>query len=254
MSALSHQFPAQEVRCAACACQQRCWVGRLTPDERDRVDLLIRRRAFHRGEVLQHEGAVSVSLRALRQGLVLRTRLGKDGQERPVALDALGGGMGFLGFFRLPSQTSAVTLGSGLLCEVPLEVLRRYERELPSLSGALIHEAVSILSSLATWSEAMRLRGVNAQLAYALLLMADSQGKLEVELPTQAVLGALLGASRETVARSLLSFEQAQVFERLDRKRVRLDGVKLRERLQVLELPSVIWTQLSQWMPDADKD
>ena len=221
--------PSVPTVCGDCPCP--CWVMRLPPEERERVVPLVRQRPVRKGEVLQHEGRTATSLRSLREGLVLRTRLGRDGQERPVALGRRGEGMGMLAYFSLPDQTSMRALGIGRVCEVSLEALQRLHADLPGLADALVHETVQVIGTVAAWSQALHLRQVGLQLVSVLLLLHEGQGQAEVELPTQAILAALLGASRETVARALLILEERAMVVRRDRRYVQLDVSLLRDHL-----------------------
>jgi len=223
----------KQVGCDDCATRSFCIVGRMGPELRQVLEPQIRRRAFQRGEVFCTEGDLSTSIHIVKLGTVFGYRRGLDGRDRPIGIASRGAAFGLFGVLEQPNLSSATASSAGRLCEIPVHFLRELARLNPALSGLVAASAAQSCARIAAWSEGMRMRGVVNQLAYALLLMADSQGQNVLELPAHVAMADLLGTTRETVARALGTLESEGAVERQERKQCVVHPQKLLARLQV---------------------
>ena len=178
----------------------------------------VRERSFRRGDVLMQERTRPESVLVIKVGAVFGQRTGLDGEVRPVGLWGRGAVFGLCGYAGERSQVSAVAASAGRVCAIPLDALLAESRRNPTLDGQLTAALAGCFSGLAAWSETLRLQGVGRQLAYALLLLSRMQHSTVIELPDQKSLGALLGASRESIARAMTVLEQVGAVRRLDRR------------------------------------
>lgn len=219
--------------CTLCANRLDCVTGKMKPADLQQLQPLIRERRFQRGESLLREGRVAARVGVVKVGSLFGYRRGLDGRQRPVGLLGRGGLFGLFGVFGQASQVSAVAAGTGRVCEVPAEALQALASRDADFAGCLVALASAEGGIHAAWSAGMRVRGVVNQLAYSLLLVADSQRSRVIELPTQVALAELLGTTRETIARSLAALEAEGSITRGERKQCEVFHGPLLRRLDV---------------------
>lgn len=209
-------------RCQLCAARQHCLIGQLPRSRQERLDPLMHEVEFRKGEQLQEEGAAIAVVRAIKLGTVMLTRKGPDGLARPVALVGRGHLLGQWGLLNQRTTVGAQALSSGRACELPVAVLRDVELRDPIFLNTLHASMAHTFARLADWSQIMRLRGLQRQLVATLLLLGAEQGNHSVRLPTHVALAALLGTSRESVARTLRQLEMGGQIQRKDRWHIQL--------------------------------
>jgi len=191
----------------------------------------VRERIFVRGDVLQQEGETAAFVRVVKLGTALGYRRGVDGRSRPIGIVRRGGVLGMFATFGMPNQATCVALSRLRVCEIPVADLRRARAGGSKLAEEVARSVVETFASVTAWSEAMRLPGVVNQLAYGLVLLADSNNAPVVELPSQSALAELLGTRRETVARALRLLEQEGGVRRQERGRCEVFRSQLLARL-----------------------
>ena len=183
--------------------------------DQDRADLaaLMGEASLQRGEALFHEGDSGDQLYLITEGKVKLSHTASDGRENLLAVLGTGEIIGELSLFDLQPRSSTVTAITDVhLLTLAHEDMRAYIEAHPAL-------AMSMLKQLA-----LRLRNTNQQLAdlvfsdvpgrvaKALLDLAERFGERTPEgihVPhdlTQEELAHLVGASRETVNKSLADF------------------------------------------------
>lgn len=204
-------------RCQLCAARQVCLIGRLPRDRQERLDPLIREVEFRKGEPLQPQGAGLAVVRAIKLGTVMLTRRGPDEVNRPVALIGRGHLLGHWDLLGLRTAAGAQAISAGRVCEMPVGPLQAADLADPVFLDALHTNMAHTFARLADWGQVLRLRGLQRQLVSALLLLGEEQGSRTVRLPTHVALGALLGTSRESVARTLHQLEVDGHLLRIDR-------------------------------------
>ena len=189
--------------CVCCGTRSCCPLGKLSTTARTAIQPLIRKTRFQRDDVLLDEGMLSPTMKVIQLGWVFELRMGREGRSRPMGVAGRGDPLGLTGFFDQSNIVSAVAVTSGRLCEIDISDLRRESLSFPEMCRLLHSEAVRLVNKMASWSEAMRVRGAVNQLAYALLLLSEARDSAVIELPTHTALAELLGSTRETVVRSL---------------------------------------------------
>jgi CRP/FNR family transcriptional regulator, cyclic AMP receptor protein len=208
----------QVIDCNQCGIRSACFTSKFTDAERQALQPCIVRKTIHRGDVLVEEGAVSEAVRTVKLGRVFSYRRGLDGRRRPVGMAGRAASFGLFGVFGQKTPVSIVAASTTRVCDIPVASLRDLAERSPILAHYLGLRAAEACSLMAAWSEAMRLRGIGNQLAYSLLLLADTEGLPVIELPSHVALAELLGTSRETIARSLALLEKEGGIRRLERK------------------------------------
>lgn len=217
-------------RCEHCACQQQCmlrWLDReLPPAWRAPVS----EAPFRKGEVLQRQGdGAAGELCMVKVGMLLMQRggAGREG-ERPVGLAGCGQVLGLPALLELPAPLSFVAVTPGRLCRVALAPQCQGDAGLPAkVMRELARDQLQTGARLADWGRIARVRGVAAQLAGALLQLAELQRSTLVRLPSQAVLAALLATTRESVARALALLAREQALLRRDRWHCEIERAQL---------------------------
>ena len=205
----------QGVNCESCATRPLCVLADLDPQRLRGLKPHIRQRSFRKGDVLVQEGVLSPAIHIVKVGSVFGQRRGLDGASRPVGLWSRGGVFSLCSFFGQPSQLSVLAATEGRACAVDVQALSAEASINPALHGRITATMVRCYGRMAAWSEAMRLPGVANQLAYTLLLLAEVQGSTVVEMPHQKALAALLGTTRESIARAMATLERTgAVFRR----------------------------------------
>jgi CRP-like cAMP-binding protein len=217
--------------CNVCPTRLNCVTSRIGPQELAGLQPAIRRRRVHPGEPLDAEGEVAGTVRIIQMGSAFAYRLGVDGRTRAIGAAGRGAALGLFGVFGQPTQASFVSASDARICEIPVPLLAQLAARDPAYSHYLAKTAADACGKMASWSEAMRLRGVTNQLAYSLLLLAQEQQANAIELPTNIGLAELLGTTRESVARSLRALEQEGGIERGSRRHCEVHREKLLERL-----------------------
>ena len=204
-------------RCRLCAARRVCQIGQLPPNHQERLEPLIHEVDFAKGERLQEQGAGMEVLRAIKLGTVMLSRRGPDGVDRPVGLFGRGHLLDHVGLLEQTTVASAQAMSPGRLCELPMAAWRANSLADPVFLTAVHASMTRSWARLADWGQVMRLRGLRRQLVNTLLLLGEEQGSQTVRLPTHVALAALLGTSRESVARTLRSLALDGHLRRVDR-------------------------------------
>lgn len=178
-------------------------------------------RSHPRGSLLLLEGERATTLLFVKSGLLAIRQTGPDGVDRAIAVV----GPGFLlgQAPHKPSLISAQALVPVSLCELPATLLRRPDPSCSPEPGDLEHYADQSIAALAAWSHLMRMPGLTQRLASALRLIAASQSRLSVQLPSQTLLAELLCVTRESINRVWREFEARGVVSRRHGHAVDLD-------------------------------
>jgi CRP-like cAMP-binding protein len=206
-------------------------LGQLGEAERAVLAPQIRQRIFHRGDTLVEEDKTAGFVRVIKLGTAFAYRRGLEGRSRPIGIMSRGNAFGTFAVFERPNQVSAIALTTVRVCEIPVVALRDISACGSELLGQMLRALVDNVAALATWSEAMRLRGVIKQLSYVMVLLADASQTSMVELPSHSDLAELLGTRRETVARALRALESDGDIRRHERRRCEVFRSPLLARL-----------------------
>ncbi len=208
---------AAQSQCTTCAARGECMVGQLPAGSREQLQPWIQERSGHKNEVLLHQGDPIGMLSMVKVGAILVTRKGADERPRPVAIFGSGS---TIGAGSLPGQRSvlgAQAITPVRLCEIQLSQLQQAEQQGLLAAAHFAQAGLRAYELLADWAQVARVQGTTGQVAAALLVLSKGQRSQMVRLPGHAVLGGLLGTTRESVARALSRLEQHGRLVRRDR-------------------------------------
>ena len=175
----------------------------------------LRARRFRRGEVLFHEGDPGDALFIVASGAVKVVVPSEDGEEAILA--TLGRG-DFLGELALldgaPRSASAIALEATETLALPREQLRALIATEPIIRDALLASLAAELRRLTAHVGEMHFLDVTGRLAAHLARLAQEHGEsrpdgsIRLDAPlTQSDLGAMIGATRQSVNKLLGEFE-----------------------------------------------
>lgn len=210
--------PPQRTPCQDCATQASCPLAQFQPVLAAQVLPKVTERTLERGAVLQRQGSESKFVRVVKSGSVLLCREGAGGAGLPLAIASAGQVSGVSRLIEFPATLTIVAMADTRVCELSVSAIERLGVMSHAEFRRPLAEAVfRTLGVLADWARVTRLPGVRAQLAGALMVMGTQQKSERVRLPGHAVLGELLGVTRESVARGLAALEREGCIKRLGR-------------------------------------
>jgi len=228
---------AAQSQCAACAARGECLVGQLPPAQREQIRPWIQERSGHKHEVLLQQGDPIGVLSMVKVGAVLVTRKGADDRPRPIGILGSGSTLGAFGLLGQRSVLGAQAITPVRLCELQVSQLQQAEQRGLIAATHFTQAGLRAYELLADWAQVARVQGTTGQVAAALLILSKGQRSQMVRLPGHAVLGGLLGTTRESVARALSRL--AQHGRLLRRDRWHCEIVEERLRACVAETPGV---------------
>lgn len=221
--------PAQRASCDACATQGMCPLAGLESGMFAAVENLVKERVYRRTDVLLHQGQAVDILRVVKSGAVLWYRGGTTQADFPVAMLGAGHIVGAVGLTDLPAILTVVAASETRVCEVALGDMQAIGiLQAPAFHRAMGQAVFTALASLADWARVGLLKGVQTRLAGALLLLGAQQQSIRVRLPAHAVLGEMLGMTRESVVRAIVALEQEGCIIRQGRSYCELNPSALR--------------------------
>ncbi len=169
---------------------------------------LTRERHFPRGAVILSQGDRGEALFVIRSGQVRVTVIAEDGRE--VILSVLGAGS-FFGEMSLlddePRSAHVIAMAETGLLQLRREDFRARLRASPDLGVGLLRELSQRLRRADETITSLMLLDVNGRIAHLLLDLAREEGgdghlRIGRRL-THAAIGQMVGASRETVSRTM---------------------------------------------------
>jgi CRP/FNR family cyclic AMP-dependent transcriptional regulator len=194
---------------------------------------LVRERSHPRGSVILSQGDPGEALFLIRTGQVKVTVIAEDGRE--VILSVLGAGS-FFGEMALvddePRSAHVIAMEDTTLFQLRREDFRTRLRASPDLAISLLRELSRRLRRADDTIASLMLLDVNGRIAHLLLELAreegsESTGRITRRL-THAAIGQMVGASRETVSRTMRNLVLRNVIGVSRREITLLDPAALR--------------------------
>jgi CRP-like cAMP-binding protein len=185
--------------------------------ERDLLALagLVRERRQPRGSLILTQGDEGEALFLIRTGQVKVSVVAEDGRE--VILSVLGPGS-FFGEMALlddePRSAHVFAMEESLLLSLRREDFRARLAQSPELGIALLRELSRRLRRADDTITSLMLLDVNGRVAHLLLELAREEGAGGTTIArrlTHAAIGQMVGASRETVSRTMRNLVLRQV-------------------------------------------
>lgn len=198
---------------------------------------LVRERHYAKGAVILSQGDVGEALFLIGSGQVKVTMIAEDGRE--VILSVLKTG-DFFGEMALvddePRSAHVVAMADTMLLQLRRDDFRARLRSSPEVAIALLRELSRRLRRADDTIASLMLLDVNGRVAHLLLELAreddhDAATRIRRRL-THAAIGQMVGASRETVSRTMRNLVLRSVIQVTRREIVLLDAGALRMAAQ----------------------
>ena len=222
-------------KCVRCHAQGRCVLESLSSQSRDTLKFHLRENQVGDGSTIFAQDEPAHRLHVVKSGAVLVCHRSISGPAIPVGFFGPGIALGKLAPFAEHDHVfSAVSVGSSRICSVSTQVLRSQPQIQRELAQALPESLLRFQREMAAWSVIARMGNLQDRLAQALQQLARSQRSNRVQLPPHRVLAALLGTTRESVARTLARMRTLRHLESAGHKHVQL-GPQLELSAPLLE-------------------
>jgi len=187
---------------------------------------LVREYKHPKGSLILTQGSVGETLFLIRSGQVKVTVASEDGRE--VILSVLGAGS-FFGEMALlddePRSAHVIAMEDTVSLQLRRDDFRSRLRLAPELAIALLRELSRRLRRADDTIAGLMLLDVNGRIAHLLLQLAREEGGEQgiriTRRLTHASIGQMVGASRETVSRTLRNLVLRNVIE-VSRREIRL--------------------------------
>ena len=171
------------------------------------IAALVRERQFPKGSLILSEGDPGDALYFIVQGQVKVTVVAEDGRE--VILSVLGDGA-FFGEMALlddePRSAHVISMADTTLLQLRREDFRARLHQAPELAISLLRELSRRLRPADSTIASLMLLDVNGRIARLLLELAREDSPEATRITrrlTHAAIGQMVGASRETVSRTM---------------------------------------------------
>jgi CRP/FNR family transcriptional regulator, cyclic AMP receptor protein len=210
-------------------------LGGLSREELERFADLTREKDYPKGSVILFEDDPGDSLYLVREGRVKVVLVGEDGRE--VILGVLGVGEHF-GELSLiddqPRSAHVIAMEDSQLLVLRREDFRKRVEASPAVAWALLTELSRRLRRADGKIGGLVLLDVPGRIARLLLDFAAESSGDQIEKPlTHQTIAQMIGASRETVSRSMRDFQDAGWIA-VERRKIRIaDRAALERRSQV---------------------
>jgi CRP/FNR family transcriptional regulator len=206
--------------CSTCSLRELCLPAGLDQQELEKVDRMVnRRRPIRRGDYLYRSGAALESLYAIRIGFMKSCVLHEDGREQVAGFHMMGDLMGLDAIGSERHICDAVALEDSEVCEIPLAVLERLSRDMPSLQQhfhrILSREIVrdhGVMLLLGTMRAEERLAAFLLNLSQRFAARGYSPTEFYLRMTRQDI-GSYLGLKLETISRALSRFNEEKLIE-----------------------------------------
>jgi len=200
------------------------------------ISSLVRERRVPRGSLIISEGDPGDALSVILSGQVKVTVIAEDGRE--VILSVLGPGA-FFGEMALlddqPRSAHVISMEHTVLLQLRREDFRARLRIAPELAISLLRELSRRLRPADHTIASLMLLDVNGRIARLLLELAREEGEPGTRITrrlTHAAIGQMVGASRETVSRTMRHFVLSSLIAVSRKEVLLLDPAALRQAAQ----------------------
>jgi len=209
-------------------------LSRIAPDELRRFGEVTREKQYPKGSVILFEDDPGDSLFIVRSGRVKVVLVSEDGRE--VILGVLGVGEHF-GELSLiddqPRSAHVIAMEDSTLLVLRRDDFRRRIEANPGVAWALLAELSRRLRRADGKIGGLVLLDVPGRIARLILDAADEGGSATIERPlTHQVIAQMIGASRETVSRTMREFQDAGLLAVSHRRITVRDRAGLEARAQ----------------------
>ena len=182
----------------------------LDPEELQRFSELTREKFYPKGSVILFEDDPGDSLHIVRQGRVKVVLVGEDGREVILAVLGIGEHFGELSLIDdQPRSAHVIAMEDSTLLVLRRDDFRRRVDANPAVAWAMLVELSRRLRRADGKIGGLVLLDVPGRIARLLLDFADEGDGRTIEKPlTHQTIANMIGASRETVSRSMADFQE----------------------------------------------
>jgi CRP/FNR family cyclic AMP-dependent transcriptional regulator len=191
------------------------WLSELDEGERALLRHAAVGHTFQTGATVFEPAATPASVYILETGRVRIYRLSAGGEEATLGYVVPGEVFGELpGFGAFPRESFASAQGACRVWKLPVELFRNLVRTHPDLGVEVTGQIAERLKRVESRVESLILRDVRSRLAAALLELTEHFGNVDGEIWTlaltlsQAEMGTLIGASRQSVNTAMAALRQ----------------------------------------------
>jgi CRP/FNR family cyclic AMP-dependent transcriptional regulator len=208
--------------------------GGLTPEQLARFAEVTREKSFPRGSVIVFEQDPGDSLFVVRSGRVKVVLLGEDGREVILGILEPGEYFGELSLIdEQPRSANVIAMEESTLMVLRREDFRRRVEEAPSVAWALLQGLSRRLRQADSKIGGLVLLDVPGRVAKLLTDLARESGTDQMpRVLTHQTIAHMIGASRETVSRTMKDFQEAGWIGVVRRRVTIMDRAALEKRAQ----------------------
>lgn len=197
--------------------------SKLDDGELGRFGEMIREKNYPKGSVIVFEDDPGDSLFIVRDGRVKVVLIGEDGREVILGVMGVGEHFGELSLIDdQPRSAHVIAMEETNLLVLRRDDFRRRVESNPAVAWSLLGELARRLRRADAKIHGLALLDVPGRIARLLLDFADEAGGESIEKPlTHQTIAHMIGASRETVSRTIRDFT-IQGLIRVERRRISL--------------------------------
>jgi CRP/FNR family transcriptional regulator, cyclic AMP receptor protein len=186
-------------------------LSRIAPEELQRFTEVTRERNYPKGSVILFEDTPGDSLFIVRAGRVKVVLVAEDGREVILGVLGVGDHFGELSLIDdQPRSAHVIAMEDATLLVLRQEDFKKRVEATPAVAWALLTELSRRLRRADGKIGGLVLLDVPGRVAQLLLDAADESGGDSIEKPlTHQVIAQMIGASRETVSRTMRDFQDA---------------------------------------------
>ncbi len=214
--------------CRHCAIRHMVLFSQLGEHDFDHIHRPVDELQLEPGHTLYRQGETATALYTLRGGIIKLAQYAADGTQRIVRLLRSGDVIGLEALVNQPYSHDAVVLQRAILCRLPLDLVRRLDRESPPVHQELMRRWQHALSEADAWLTQLSTGSARVRVARLLMRIADPSGHA-CNLLTREDMGAMLGITMETASRTVAAFRREGAIRGDDGQNLQCDVDKLRE-------------------------
>ncbi len=200
-----------------CACTVPIFMS-LRAEELEKIDSLIQKKEYSKGEIIFLEGGPANHLYIVRRGRIKLYEASKDGRQQIVRLLEEGDFFEELSLFNdVLHSVNAEALEDTGICLLPKEDFKNLIRQNPEMSLGIMQTMSRRLAYAEKFIGNLTLKNIEERIASWLMVLADKKGTLtprgiEVSINlSRQELANLLGTTQETLSRKLTKMRDEDI-------------------------------------------
>lgn len=220
-----HDF---QVNCTNCRLNSICLPLALESDDIQLLDDIIQRsKPFHKGQHLYREGDNFQSVYVVRSGALKVYKTAEDGREQVTGFYFPGELLGMDGISNNSHASSAKTLETSAICEIPFDSLEKLSAQMPNLLRHFFQRLSREIIEDRVLITLLRNNSANERVAALLLSISARNARRKLSatnfrLPMSRLdIGSYLGLTLETVSRVFSRLQKMDVI-RIDKKEIEI--------------------------------